>query len=87
MSPRKAKAAETPLTFEMRVAEVETLAAALAEGEMPLEEAMRSYEKGIALIGGLKKELAAYRGRMEQLDPETGEITPFPGNPEGSYDV
>jgi len=87
MSPSKTKAKKTPATFEIRVAEVEAIAAALGEGEMPLEEAMQAYEKGVALVDGLKKELASYRQRIEQIDPETGEIAPFPENPEGTYDV
>ncbi len=87
MSPRRAKAAETPAAFETRVAEVEAIAAALGEGEMPLSEAMQAYEKGVALVGELKKELASYRRRIEQMDPGTGEISPFPENTEEKHDV
>ena len=87
MSPRKAKTAETPATFETRVAEVEAIAAALGEGEMPLSEAMQAYEKGVALIETLKQELASYRRRIEQVDPGTGEIAPFPEKTEDTHDV
>ncbi len=87
MNPRKAKTAETPATFETRVAEVEAIAAALGEGEMPLSEAMQAYEKGVALVEALKEELASYQRRIERMDPETGEIAPFPEKTEEIHDV
>ena len=87
MSPRKAKATESPASFETRVAEVEAIATALGEGEMPLAEAMAAYEKGVALVGVLKEELASYRRRIEQMDPGTGEIAAFPENSEENHDI
>ncbi len=68
---------EKNLSFEARIAEAETIAAALGEGEMPLEDAMKAYERGVAIVRALEEELAACRKRIEMLDPETGEVRPF----------
>lgn len=87
MSSRRAKSSETPATFETRVAEVESIVAALSDGEMPISEAMQAYEKGVILVKALKEELTSYRRRIEQMDPETGEIVPFSEISEEEHDI
>ena len=64
-------------TFEAGMSELEALTERLAEGDMTLDETMKTYEKGVTLAAQLKRQLEDSRKRIEQIDPETAEITPF----------
>ncbi|MEI3414874.1 MAG: exodeoxyribonuclease VII small subunit [Christensenellales bacterium] len=64
-------------TFEAGMSELEALTARLETGDMTLDETMRTYEKGVTLAAQLKRQLEDSRKRIEQIDPETAEITPF----------
>lgn len=64
-------------TFEAGMSELEALTARLETGDMTLDETMKTYEKGVTLAAQLKRQLENSRKRIEQIDPETAEITPF----------
>ena len=64
-------------TFEAGRSELEALTARLETGDMTLDETMKTYEKGVTLAAQLKRQLEDSRKRIEQIDPETAEITPF----------
>lgn len=64
-------------TFEAGMSELEALTARLEAGDMTLDETMKTYEKGVTLAAQLKRQLEDSRKRIEQIDPETAEITPF----------
>ena len=64
-------------TFEAGMRELEALTARLETGDMTLDETMKTYEKGVTLAAQLKRQLEDSRKRIEQIDPETAEITPF----------
>ena len=64
-------------TFEAGMSELEALTARLETGDMTLDETMKTYEKGVTLAAQLQRQLEDSRKRIEQLDPETAEITPF----------
>ena len=64
-------------TFEAGMSELEALTARLEMGDMTLDETMKTYEKGVTLAAQLKRQLEDSRKRIEQIDPETAEITPF----------
>ena len=64
-------------TFEAGMCELEALTARLETGDMTLDETMKTYEKGMTLAAQLKRQLEDSRKRIEQIDPETAEITPF----------
>lgn len=64
-------------TFEVGMSELEALTARLETGDMTLDETMKTYEKGVTLAAQLKRQLEDSRKRIEQIDPETAEITPF----------
>lgn len=64
-------------TFEAGMSELEALTARLETGDMTLDETMKTYEKGVTLTAQLKRQLEDSRKRIEQIDPETAEITPF----------
>ena len=59
------------------MSELEALTARLETGDMTLDETMKTYEKGVTLAAQLKRQLEDSRKRIEQIDPETAEITPF----------
>ena len=64
-------------TFEAGMCELEALTARLETGDMTLDETMKTYEKGVTLAAQLKRQLEDSRKCIEQIDPETAEITPF----------
>ena len=64
-------------TFEAGMSELEALTARLETGDMTLDETMKTYEKGVTLAAQLKRQLEDSRKRIEQIDPETAEITLF----------
>ena len=64
-------------TFEAGMSELEALTARLETGDMTLDETMKTYEKGVTLAAQLKRQLEDSRKRIEQIDPDTAEITPF----------
>lgn len=64
-------------TFEAGMSELEALTARLETGDMTLDETMKTYEKGVTLAAQLQRQLEDSRKRIEQIDPETAEITPL----------
>ena len=64
-------------TFEAGMSELEALTARLETGDMTLDETMKTYEKGVTLAAQLKRQLEDSWKRIEQIDPDTAEITPF----------
>lgn len=65
------------VSFEEGMQALEGVIAQLSEGKLSLEESMKAYEEGVALTAQLEEMLAAHERRIEQIDPDTGEITAF----------
>jgi len=65
------------LSFEESMETLEALIGRLGGEELPLEESIALYEQGVALCAQLEEELAQKRRRIEQIDPETGEVEAF----------
>ena len=61
MAPKK------KLTFEDRLAQVEALITGMESGALPLEEALKQYEEGMAALAALEKELAAAQQKLTVL--------------------
>lgn len=57
-------AAKKKLTFEQQLEAVETLIAQMENGSLPLEESMKQYEEGMAMIAAMEKELQAATQRL-----------------------
>ena len=53
--------------FEETFAELEALVHRLEEGELPLEDSLRAFERGMALVRTLSERLAAIEQRVEVL--------------------
>lgn len=73
-----------PKNFEAAVAELEGLVAAMEAGNLPLEEALAAYRRGMELTAWCQKTLAEAEqqvkilenGRLKDFDPDR------PDNPE-----
>lgn len=61
------------LTFEEALRELETLVERLESGELPLEEALVLYERGVALAGQCNRLLEAAERRIEILKDAAGD--------------
>lgn len=57
-------AAKKKLTFEQQLEAVETLIAQMESGGMPLEESMKRYEEGMAMLAAMEKELQSAAQRL-----------------------
>jgi exodeoxyribonuclease VII small subunit len=60
-------AEEPELPFEAGLAELETIVRALESGEQGLEEALRLYERGVALVRGCGAQLDRAEARLQVL--------------------
>jgi exodeoxyribonuclease VII small subunit len=68
-----------PPEFEQALAELETLVAQLERGDLPLDEALKSFERGIALTRHCQASLQAAQAKVEILMKRGGEsiVEPF----------
>lgn len=73
---------ETNLSnFEASIQELENLVRKLEQGEMPLEESLKAFERGVELTRSCQKSLRAAEQRVEQvIENSEGELEsrPFP---------
>ena len=81
-----------PIDFEKALAELESLVARLERGDVPLDEALRTFERGVALTRHCQACLQAAQQKVEILLRRSGqpEVQPFEGpgddNSAGSVD-
>lgn len=61
MAPKK------KLTFEERLAQVETIIADMESGALPLEDALKRYEDGMNALTALEKELLSAQQKLTVL--------------------
>ncbi len=57
-------AAKKKLTFEQQLEAVESLIARMENGSLPLEESMKQYEEGMAMLSAMEKELQGATQRL-----------------------
>lgn len=57
-------AAKKKLSFEEQLAAVESLIGRMESGGMTLEESMKRYEEGVAMLSSMEKELASATQRL-----------------------
>lgn len=61
---------EKNLSFEERLAQVESIAAQLEGGQLGLEESMKKYELGIQMLNSLEKELGSARQKLTMIQKD-----------------
>jgi exodeoxyribonuclease VII small subunit len=68
-----------PPEFEQALAELEALVTRLERGDLPLEEALKSFERGVALTRACQASLSAAQQKVEILLQRDGEakLEPF----------
>ena len=72
--------------FEQALVELESLVERLEHGDLPLDEALRTFERGVALTRHCQACLQAAQQKVEILLKRSGqpEIEPFQESGEGS---
>jgi exodeoxyribonuclease VII small subunit len=70
-----AEAADPGTRFEDALAELEGIVQRLEKGELPLEESLAAFERGIALVRSLSQRLSEVEQRVEiLLKSEAGKL-------------
>ncbi|MFZ5467256.1 MAG: exodeoxyribonuclease VII small subunit [Pseudomonadota bacterium] len=77
--PRKPTQTDAPdiAAFEASLKELEALVQRMEQGEQPLEEAMRDFERGVQLSRQCQTMLASAQARVDMLSNRTGQPEPF----------
>lgn len=69
-----------PLEFEQALGELEKLVERLERGDVPLEEALKDFERGVALTRQCQSALKSAQQRVEILlagDENRADVAPF----------
>jgi exodeoxyribonuclease VII small subunit len=68
------------MKIEQALAKLEEITATLERGDLPLDEAIRLFEEGLALAADTKRQLDAARLRVDQIveqAKDTLDVEPF----------
>ena len=68
-------APDDSLSFEAALAELDKIVAAMEAGELPLEESLKAYQRGVALVKAAHARLAAAEQQVKVL--EDGVLKPL----------
>ena len=74
MSSKKAK----PLDFEQALGELEAVVERLEHGELPLEDALKQFERGVELARSCQASLKQAEQKVEILLRKTPQAEPVP---------
>jgi exodeoxyribonuclease VII small subunit len=72
----------TDLKFEEAMAQLEAVVRKLEAGDVPLEESLEAFEKGVSLVRVLHTRLDAVQEKIEELTRAEGEVRTKPLNGE-----
>lgn len=79
-----------PPSFERVMADLEEMVRRLEAGDLPLEESLAAFEKGVALVRALHTRLDVVQTRIDELTQGAGGVStlvPFPGAARGDDDI
>ncbi|MFZ9708884.1 MAG: exodeoxyribonuclease VII small subunit [Steroidobacteraceae bacterium] len=82
--------AKRPPDFEKSLAELEALVERLESGELPLEEALKAFERGVTLTRECQSALEAAQARVEMLTSRAGSearLEPFEADESDNSDA
>ncbi len=71
-----------PPDFEKSLTELETLVEKLEAGDLPLDEALKTFERGVGLTRACQSALEAAQARVDILLKRDGEATLEPFDPD-----
>lgn len=63
---------EAPLAFEAKLKAIEQCVEHMEHGQLPLDEALAAYQRGIELMQSCQKTLEAAQQRVKVLDAQAG---------------
>ena len=69
---------EIPVDFEASLAELEALVERLEQGDLPLDDALKSFERGVALTRQCQGALKAAQQKVEILLSSSASADPEP---------
>lgn len=69
---------QTPVDFERSLAELEALVERLEHGDLPLDDALKSFERGVALTRQCQGALKAAQQKVEILLKSSANADPEP---------
>lgn len=81
MTERKTKDELTKLTFEQAIGQLKEIVGQIEQGEIPLQDSLEQYEKGMALIKHCRGILQKAEKRIEKISKEE------PSEPESQDDA
>ncbi len=70
MTERKTKDELTKLTFEQAIGQLKEIVGKIEQGEIPLQDSLEQYEKGMALIKHCRGILQKAEKRIEKISKE-----------------
>lgn len=74
-------------TFEQALEELEQLVERLEAGDLPLEEALSDFERGVKLTRECQKKLASAEQKVKVLMEENGSIRELPFDEDDAEDA
>lgn len=75
---KAATASESPVDFERSLTELEALVERLEHGDLPLDDALKSFERGVALTRQCQGALRAAQQKVEILLSSSVDAVPEP---------
>lgn len=69
---------KSPVNFEKAMAELEQLVDDMEQGDLPLEKALKHFEKGISLAADCQQALTSAEQKVTQLIEKNGELLEKP---------
>lgn len=69
------------MTYEQQLQELEALIQQLERGDLPLEQALQTYERGVALVRMCQSQLKAAEQRILVLQQSSHEPIPYEAKP------
>ena len=70
-----------PINFEQALAELEQLVERMEQGDLPLEDALKQFERGVELTRHCQQALQDAEQKVEQLLEKNGDIEIVPFTP------
>jgi len=71
-------ARKSPVNFEKAMSQLEELVEDMEQGDLPLEDALKHFEKGIALAADCQQALSKAEQKVTQLIEKNGELLEKP---------
>jgi len=71
-------------SFEQGLEELEKVVQQLEDGDLPLEESLKLFEKGVELSESCRKQLEAAETRVEILLKKNNKVQPEPFDPDAA---